>query len=451
MILETFLLLGIKEVNNMREKVFLIAGLLVVGLVALLGNGAGTKLVILTHWSDYRVTGVFDKEGNLVYKGLRQYVEEYRQLHPEIEIEIQQVRFEEYLHTIITRHVAGEYADIYGLYSLWGVQLVRSEVLASPPDYIVQDVKTNYLEPAIAGATIDGKIWGIPMEIDNYCLVYNKKLLQEAGYTEPPKTWDELVDMAVHLTKRDETGKIVQYGFAFLAGWDSAVVHPYLSLLYSLGGRPFSEDFTKCLLDSPEGIAALEAELELFRRGATDTAGSVYDFPQGTVAMMIMAPWYEIFLKISLGDQYEEVVGVAPIPPLKKPANCGYTWFWGVDALSKHKDEAWRFLYWFNAEIQPERGTTRYGDFCAENLGAIPPRIVDLENHPAQLNDLYTSVFVQELKHTIMEPNIAQGAEIKTILMEEIVDAWNGRKTAEQALADACRRIQPILDEFYGG
>ena len=430
--------------------IFLLVGLLVVGSVTFSAAAKKTKLVILTHWSDYEVQGVFNKSGKLVAKGLKQYVEEYMQLHPEIEIKIQIVPFDEYMHTLITKHVAGEYADIYGLYSLWGVQLARSGILASPPDYIVQDVKANYLKLAVDGATIDGKIWGIPMEVDDYCLVYNKQLLHEAGYAEPPKTWDELVKMAVNLTKRNKEGKITQYGFAFLAGWDSAVVHPYLSLLYSLGGQPFSNDFRKCLLDSPKGIAALKAELELFQRGATDTAGSVWDFPHGTVAMMIMAPWYEKSLELALGDQYEKVVGVAPIPPLKNPANCAYTWFWGVDALSKHKDEAWKFLYWLTAEIQPATGTTRYGDLLAENIGAIPPRRVDFDNHPAQLHDLYTSVFIQELKHSIPEPNIAQGAEIKTIIMQEIVNAWNMRKTAEKALTDACRRIQPILNANYG-
>ncbi len=77
----------------------------------------------------------------------------------------------------------------------------------------------------------------MPVEVDNYALIYNKKLLQEAGFNQPPKTWDELVAMAPKLTKKNPDGTIAQYGFAFLSGWDSAVVHPYLALLHSNGGK----------------------------------------------------------------------------------------------------------------------------------------------------------------------------------------------------------------------
>lgn len=151
-------------------------------------------------------------------------------------------------------------------------------------------MRKNYHPVAVKGATIDGKIRGIPTEIDNYCLVYNKALLRKEGFTEPPKTWEELITMGKKLTKYDARGRITQYGFVFLAGWDSAVVHPYLSLVYSNGGRFLSSDSKRCLLDSREAISALEAEVRLFKEKITDLSGNVFDFPNGNIAMMIMAP-----------------------------------------------------------------------------------------------------------------------------------------------------------------
>jgi len=408
---------------------------------------AKTKLIFAVHWSDYQVEGVKDENGNVKVKGLRQYVEEYQKLNPDVEIEIQSVPFDEYLKRILISHTAGVISDIYVLYSLWGVQLVDSGILDQVPKDISDKVRASFVKAAVDGATIDKAIWGVPVEVANYALVYNKKLLREAGFNEPPKTWDELVAMAPKLTKRNPDGTIAQYGFAFLAGWDSAVVHPYLALLYSNGGKPFKDDFTECLLTSKEAIEALEAELKLFKNGATDPAASVWTFPTGKVAMMIMAPWYETALKLGFKDEYEATVGVAPMPYLKKPATTGYTWFIAVDSASKNKKAAWDFIRWMT--LQDAGGFTRMGELMAKNIGSIPPNKQDITFFKAELNDLYTSVFVKELENTYQEPNVAQGQEIKTILMREIVEAWNGRKTAEQALSDAKKQIDKILEEFY--
>jgi multiple sugar transport system substrate-binding protein len=408
---------------------------------------AKTKLIFAVHWSDYQVEGVKDENGNVKVKGLRQYVEEYQKLNPDVEIEIQSVPFDEYLKRILISHTAGVISDIYVLYSLWGVQLVDSGILDQVPKDIADKVRASFVKAAVDGATIDKAIWGVPVEVANYALVYNKKLLREAGFNEPPKTWDELIAMAPKLTKRNPDGTVAQYGFAFLAGWDSAVVHPFLALLYSNGGKPFKDDFTECLLTSKEAIEALEAELKLFKNGATDPAASVWTFPTGKVAMMIMAPWYETALKLGFKDEYEATVGVAPIPYLKKPATIGYTWFIAVDSASKNKKAAWDFIRWMT--LQDAGGFTRMGELMAKNIGSIPPNKQDIAFFKAELNDLYTSVFVKELENTYQEPNVAQGQEIKTILMREIVEAWNGRKTAEQALSDAKKQIDKILEEFY--
>lgn len=402
-----------------------------------------TKLVLATHWTDYQRATI------------NRYLAEYMQLHPDIEIEHQNVPFEDYFKKVQISHLSGEAPDIYNVYSLWGVQLVNSGVLDPPPAEVVNDITQNYIAAAIKGVTINGEIWGIPGELDNYCLVYNKKILKEIGAVDehgeakPPATWEELIDIAKRATTFDNEGNILRYGYAFLVGWDSAVVHPFLALLYSNGGQFLSDDGKQCAFNAPQGVAALQAELRLFHEKATDTRGSVWEFPNQRVAMMTMATWYESELKLLLGDKYDEVVGAAPIPRLgNDPATVLYTWFLCVDSRSKHKKQAWDFLMWLTAELQPEKQTTRLGDFFCETLNALPGRKIDIANHQAELNDLYTSAFVRELGHSITEPNLDQGQEIKMILMNAIVDAWHGKRGAPEALDLAARKINYILREF---
>ncbi|MBE3597874.1 MAG: ABC transporter substrate-binding protein [Limnochordaceae bacterium] len=423
-----------------------VAAAMVWSAVAL--GAARKRIVWQVHWSDFQIEGIY-KDKELVAKGLRQYVQEYQKSHPDVEIELQSVPMEEYLNKLLVAQAAGTGPDIISVLNTWGPQLVQDGVLDPVPADLVKDVKANYIPVAVQGATVDGEIWGIPFEVGNYALVYNKKHLQEAGFGAPPKVWSELVDMGAKLTKRSKDKTIERYGFAFLAGWESAVVHPYLGLLWSCGGEFLAPDFKKAMFNSPQGVQALEAELDLFRKGATDVSGSVWEFPQGRVSTMIMASWYESTLVQSFGKEYEATVGVAPVPELcGKSINAAYSWWLGVNASSRVRKEAWDFIRWFAA--QPlKNGTTLMGTYQATNIGSIPPRKGDLNGHPAQLNDLYTRVFVQELAHARHEPNVLQGAEIKSVLWHEIVEAWHGRKTSQQALGDAAGKIDGILKELY--
>src|ERR1051326_1776716 len=63
-------------------------------------------------------------------------------------------------------------------------------------------------------------VYGIPEKVDNRALFYNKDLLKRAGFVDekgearPPKTAEELAEMAVKLTERDSKGAITRLGFA---------------------------------------------------------------------------------------------------------------------------------------------------------------------------------------------------------------------------------------------
>ena len=100
----------------MKEKAILVLLILFASVLLF----SQTTLVFQTHWSDFRVNGIFDRDGNLLYPGLKHYLEEYEALNPGVKIEIREVPFGNYLQQILVGHMAGKGADIYNLYSLWG-------------------------------------------------------------------------------------------------------------------------------------------------------------------------------------------------------------------------------------------------------------------------------------------------------------------------------------------
>jgi len=114
---------------------------------------------------------------------------------------------------------------------------------------------------------------------------------------------------------------------------------------------------------------------------------------------------------------------------------------------SENKEATWDFLRWFTSDIQPERGTTRYGDLLARTIKAIPSRQSDLANNADVLeNNPFKAPFISQLSISTPEPNILQAAAAKDILRQEIEAAWTGKAPA-QAIKDAATKINELLGQ----
>ncbi len=417
-----------------------------------LGQEGEINLVYAAHWTEkFQTEGIYDENGNLVERGLRQYLDEYSSIHPEVTFDIMTISYGEYESKLRLLDDIDEVPDIFQIYSPWGVSYVKRNMVASVPEDIKNDIRENYF--STAGVTIDNDIWGVPGEINDFSLIYNKEIFKEAGIVDAngearaPRTWSEFAEAARKTTKKDAAGNITQYGIAFTKGMDWAVVDPFLSLLFSNGGAYLSEDNSQAAFNSEEGVEVLNGIKELFDNGYTDESSNVWDFSEGKVAMAFIAPWTEGVFQEQMGERFNTEVGVAPVPYFEKPGSLQYSWFLGVMDKSRNKEAAWDFLRWFTRDIQEETGTTRYGDLMARTIKAIPSRVVDLENNSDVLEDnFFKAPFISQLPISTPEPNVLQAAEMKAILMKEIEATWSG-KDAREALNDAAIEINFILKQ----
>lgn len=411
-------------------------------------------LTFATHWSLFQLDGIYDAKGNLVSKGLQQYFTEYEKLHPNINIVHIPMDYGVYASKLQNLYDVGQAPDIYQVYSQWAVSYVKNGILDTPPVDIQNDVKNNYVPTAIKGVTLNGQIWGIPTETEDYALLYDKNLFKQAGIVDangnalPPKTWSELVADAIKITKRNSAGNITTYGYSFEKGTDDFVVAPFLSLLFGEnGGEYLTPDNSKCMLNSPQGVKALASIVQLFSNKVTDDSSDVWDVGSGKSAMTIMAPWSQSSFEGSTSTaNFDKVVGVAPVPYLDKPGNLAYTWFMGVMNSSTHKQAAWDFLKWLTTDIQPQTGTTRYGDLMAQTIGAIPSRKSDVANETILKTSPQKAGWVSVLKDATPEPVVGNFAHITDdILMPGIESAWYGQVSPQKALDSICQQINQVL------
>lgn len=412
-------------------------------------SSQGITLTYAIHWTEaFQTDGVYEN-GVLVEKGLKQYLEEYSAIKPEVKFEIMTVPYVEYEAKMKLLADAGAAPDIFQIYSPWGVSYVEKGMIASLPQDIKDDIAANYISQA--GVTINEELWGIPGEINDFSLIYNKKIFKEVGIVDEngeakaPETWNDLVEAAKKTALLDDNGNLIRYGFAFTKGMDWAVVDPFLSLLFTNGGRYLSEDGKSAAFNNRAGLEVLDSIVDLFNQKYTDVNSNVWGFSEGKTVMAFVAPWAEGVLRNEMGERFDEEVGVAPIPFFKEPGSLQYSWFIGVMEGSKNKDVAWDFLRWFTTDIQDDRGTTRYGDLMARTIKAIPGRQIDIDGNADVLeNNPFKAPFISQLEISTPEPNILQAAAVKDILRQEIEAAWSGKDTT-QALDDAETRINALL------
>ncbi|MBX3083440.1 MAG: maltose ABC transporter substrate-binding protein [Anaerolineae bacterium] len=173
------------------------------------------------------------------------------------------------------------------------------------------DNAKNFDPQAISAFTYDGKLVGVPYQVEAIGLYYNKDLVPE-----PPKTFAEAVEISKKLVA---DGKVDQ-GIAIPQ--DSYHTYPIFS---SYGGYIFGKDKDGNLnpedvgVDSPGFIKGAEELDKLVKDKVFNSAvnyGEASDlFKKGRLAMWVTGPWELNNMRAS-GINY----GVAKIPAFDGPA-----------------------------------------------------------------------------------------------------------------------------------
>src|SRR5579884_4286885 len=186
-----------RRITHRIPRLAALMTLLVLVLAACGGSGSAgpsssSKVAItyLTHWSGPQVDQ------------LHAAIAAYEKINPNVTINVRTVPFGNLLTTITTQGGSESGPTIMGIYNLWMPQLVQNGLLAQAPDSYAQDIKNSYSQNVVSAVQVDGKTYGYPNEVDLYALNYNKALFKQAGISDPPKTWDELITDAQKLTKR---------------------------------------------------------------------------------------------------------------------------------------------------------------------------------------------------------------------------------------------------------
>jgi len=398
----------------------------------------------LTHWSPETVAK------------LEAAAAAFKQANPDVTVEVRAVPFGDLLTTLRSQGGSSGGATIAGIYDLWLPELVRDKLVSPVPADKASGVVSAWPEGVVSAASVGGTLYGYPNEIDAYALNYNKKLFAEAGIAAPPKTWDEFLDAAKKLTKKDGD-TVTQQGFGMINSWAAGVVHPFASLLASNGGVLIADG--KPALDSKAATETFALYETLIKEGYSNpqmatadanTTGPFLDnFVSGKTGMIIMANWWESALKAGMGEGFADIA-TAPIPvgpSGDKPRSISYSWMTVVNANATpaEQEAAFAFLDWLNGPTSGPNGASAMGDILM-SMGILPSRTSDVTAFADRLRTPFLAGYVDVLADARPFPVVLGGQEFTEALQQQLEAIQYGQETAAEAQKNAQTDATEILE-----
>ncbi|MFH8571721.1 extracellular solute-binding protein [Streptomyces sp. NPDC017993] len=384
-------------------------------------------------------------------------VDAWNATHDRVKVRTTAVKFTDLLTTYMVRQAAGQGADILHPYCLWTGQLAQARVLRPAPADAARQIRQEFSPAAVTASSVNGTVYGYPTEVQTYALYYNKRLLRKAGLHGPPRTVRELEEMAYRTARRDRHGNTLVQGYGLSRADDSTVVGQTLALLAARGGTFLTPDGRRAAIGSAVGRDVLDLERRLIARRASDSAIALFKaFPSGQVAMAINGGWWTGSLRSVMGEGYRDI-GTAPVPGLTPAARgtLATGFLLGVNARSRHPDEAWEFLRWLNTGTVPTRagsGTTKRVavtrmSALQVSVGSMTGRADDMQAllGKGSGSDPNLGPFLDALHYAVPEPNGPRAQKAKSLLRKNIEAVWTGHRSVDEALRITSRQVDQEL------
>lgn len=255
----------------------------------------------------------------------------------------------------------------------------------------------NFTKEYVDMFTKDGKVYGVPNQVAPMLFGYNKALFEEAGIKEPPKTWDEAVEVAKKINDPDNQVA----GYATLAAeWTEWFFQYYV---WQAGGdlTKENEDGTAELtFTDPAVIKAAEYYQKLKSEGVLQSdltlkfSDLVTNFGLGKIGMMPFAgDW--VSEAITKGIDPDDIgLCLPPAGPSGKQTTAigGDCWVINAKADQAKKDAAWEYIKYYTGKD--------YRASYYENLATKgAPNPVILPRDDMSITDFYE--FPEEYKEVL--------------------------------------------------
>jgi len=313
------------------------------------------------------------------------------------------------------------------------------------------------------GLSYQKSLYALPFYGESSMTYYNKKLFADAGLKMPlHPTWDQIQSFAAKLHKPSSN----QYGICLraLPGWGEFGA-PLTTVINTFGGQWFNTKWEP-QLTAPATKAAVNFYVDLVRKygepGATSSGFTECEtaMAQGKAAMWVDATVAAGQLTDPSKSKVAKDIGFAYAPTKVTPLGSHWLWAWSLamEASSKNKDAAFKFLTWATSKD--------YLKLVGEKNGwaSVPPgtRISTYKNPNYKqaagafasivLNSMLTADPTHATLHKVPYTGvqfvgIPEFQNIGTLVTQNLAAAVAGKTSVDSALELSQRQVTRIMKQ----
>jgi len=419
----------------------------------------------LSYWN----VGPVESSPQITKDLYQQFLDAFKQYYPNINLDNQNVDFNDLLDKLRTAAAGGAAPDVAKMPILWGVEFAARGDLQEIKleDYGLS--KDLFWEGALKSVTWDGKYYGIPTNNETMAFIWNKDIFSQAGLDPetPPQTWADVVAYSKQI--KDKTGK---FGYGMVAKVNAGnTPFRFMPMLWAYGSSALDEaesapTMKTTMINNEGGVAALQNYYDMYvtdrsvpTSALTNTQTENQDlFISEQVAMMISHPSEYVVMQNKLaaatGDEQamaQKVVdnmayGLIPSGPVRRSVVFGGS----------------------NAHIFTDKahGKAVNADGAKALVSMLTSPEWSLKNNwtdsnPANLRGFETEWMKQRLEeirflevttamlpYGVPFPVVPESTEIMNIIVPEMIqNALTETMSVKDAADDAANRINELINK----
>ena len=381
------------------------------------------------------------------------YIKEFEAANPNIKVERTTQSSSKIIELVQTAFAANQGPDIFNL-SIEDEYAYIANGRVAPINYSAAGYRNRadllnaydaaFLEPVMVG----NNIYGLPLEITNWCVYLNKNIFRSAGLDpdrDYPKTWEDMVTVSEKLVIRN--GDIItRRGFDFRYPY---YLVDFVPMVEQLGGKLISDDGKTAIVGDEAWIAFLRYMREWGPSGKNlgsptyTPARNLFNADKNEIAMCTTGLYQQGRIKNdnqAFFDSKEWMV--IPYPKFanasKDVASCFYGHYYMVNAQAPKasQDAAWKLIGFMLSH--PE-------DYLNEVSLVQPTKT--LLNSPSYKNMPYSDVFTKDMARGHIVYYGANSAELQNLIRAAVESVMLSGETPERALATLKAAAQELIED----
>lgn len=376
--------------------------------------------------------------------------ESYMKMHPDVEVKVLQTpdlttdRLGLYLQYFESK---SSEVDIYQIDVIWPGDI--AEHLIDLNEYGAKEQVKDHFESIVENNTVDGRLVAMPWFTDAGMLYYRTDLLKEYGYMEPPKTWDELEEIATTVMNGERAkGNQDFWGFVFQGNSYEGLTCDAIEWVASNDGGSIVEPDGTISIDNKNAAEALDRAASwvgtIAPKGVTgfgeEDARNM--FQAGNA--MFMRNWPYAY---ALGNNDDSVIkgkfDISALPSGKnnmRGASLG-GWELACSKYSKNPEIATDVLFYFASYEQQKKRAIE---------GSLNPTIKSLYTDAEVLKAApFFSTLIDVFNSSVARPSTVtapQYAQVSKVFYENVHDVLLQKTTGTKAVKNIALDISDIIE-----